>query len=198
MYSVYSKPILGNLTYVVNFGINRMSAEGAGVAVLIPVYNEAMTISQVIKSFRKALPKAKIYVYDNNSTDGSGEIARKSGAIVCSETRQGKGNVVRAMFRDIDADCYLLVDGDNTYPAESSQSMVSLVMEKGYDMVIGDRLSSTYFTENTRRFHSGGNLLVRLLINILFRKKIDLYAYKNIIVGGGEPVKPESSISITR
>lgn len=161
-----------------------MSSDGTGVAVLIPVYNEAPTIRRVIRSFKKVLPKAQIYVYDNNSSDGSGVIAKESGAFVRLETRQGKGNVVRSMFRDVNADCYILVDGDDTYPAESAKVMVNLVMERGYDMVIGDRLSSTYFTENTRRFHNGGNRLVRKLVNMLFKKKIDLYAYKNTIGGG--------------
>ena len=117
-------------------------------AVLIPCYNEAMTIEKVVADFRRELPDATIYVYDNNSTDSTAEIARRAGAIVKREYRQGKGNVVRSMLRDIDADCYLMVDGDDTYPAESAREMCRLV-EDGADMVIGDRLSSTYFTENS-------------------------------------------------
>ena len=132
-------------------------------AVLIPCYNEAMTIEKVVADFRRELPDATIYVYDNNSTDSTAEIARRAGAIVKREYRQGKGNVVRSMLRDIDADCYLMVDGDDTYPAESAREMCRLV-EDGADMVIGDRLSSTYFTENKRPFHNEGNRLVRFLI----------------------------------
>lgn len=140
-------------------------------AVLIPCYNEAGTITSVIDSFRKAVPDAEIYVYDNNSTDGTGDRAAKAGAIVRKEHRQGKGNVVRSMLRDIDADCYLLVDGDDTYPAESASEMCRRVQE-GADMVIGDRLSSTYFTENKRPLHNEGNRLVRFLINKLFNSDI--------------------------
>lgn len=140
-------------------------------AVLIPCYNEAGTITRVIDSFRKAVPDAEIYVYDNNSTDGTGDRAAKAGAIVRKEHRQGKGNVVRSMLRDIDADCYLLVDGDDTYPAESASEMCRRVQE-GADMVIGDRLSSTYFTENKRPLHNEGNRLVRFLINKLFNSDI--------------------------
>lgn len=140
-------------------------------AVLIPCYNEAMTIEKVVADFRRELPDATIYVYDNNSTDSTAEIARRAGAIVKREYRQGKGNVVRSMLRDIDADCYLMVDGDNTYPAESAREMCRLV-EDGADMVIGDRLSSTYFTENKRPFHNEGNRLVRFLINRIFHSDI--------------------------
>lgn len=140
-------------------------------AVLIPCYNEAMTIEKVVADFRRELPDATIYVYDNNSTDSTAEIARRAGAIVKREYRQGKGNVVRSMLRDIDADCYLMVDGDDTYPAESAREMCRLV-EDGADMVIGDRLSSTYFTENKRPFHNEGNLLVRFLINRIFHSDI--------------------------
>lgn len=140
-------------------------------AVLIPCYNEAMTIEKVVADFRRELPDATIYVYDNNSTDSTAEIARRSGAIVKREYRQGKGNVVRSMLRDIDADCYLMVDGDDTYPAESAREMCRLV-EDGADMVIGDRLSSTYFTENKRPFHNEGNRLVRFLINRIFHSDI--------------------------
>lgn len=140
-------------------------------AVLIPCYNEAMTIEKVVTDFRRELPDATIYVYDNNSTDSTAEIARRAGAIVKREYRQGKGNVVRSMLRDIDADCYLMVDGDDTYPAESAREMCRLV-EDGADMVIGDRLSSTYFTENKRPFHNEGNRLVRFLINRIFHSDI--------------------------
>ena len=140
-------------------------------AVLIPCYNEAMTIEKVVADFRRELPDATIYVYDNNSTDSTAEIARRAGAIVKREYRQGKGNVVRSMLRDIDADCYLMVDGDDTYPAESAREMCRLV-EDGADMVIGDRLSSTYFTENKRPFHNEGNRLVRFLINRIFQSDI--------------------------
>ena len=142
------------------------------IAVLIPCYNESKTIKNVIESYRKILPEADIYVYDNNSTDGTDEIARQAGAIVRYEYRQGKGNVIRSMFRDIEADCYLMTDGDYTYPAENAPEMCRLVLEKGVDMVIGDRLSSTYFEENKRPFHNFGNLLVRKLINELFRNNI--------------------------
>lgn len=140
-------------------------------AVLIPCYNEAMTIEKVVADFRRELPDATIYVYDNNSTDSTAEIARRAGATVKREYRQGKGNVVRSMLRDIDADCYLMVDGDDTYPAESAREMCRLV-EDGADMVIGDRLSSTYFTENKRPFHNEGNRLVRFLINRIFHSDI--------------------------
>lgn len=142
------------------------------VAVLIPCYNESQTIEKVVCDFKKALPEADIYVYDNNSKDGTDEIARKAGAIVRYEYRQGKGNVIRSMFRDIDADCYLMIDGDDTYPADHARDMVDLVLNKGVDMVIGDRLSSTYFTENKRPFHNTGNRLVRFLINSLFHSNV--------------------------
>ncbi len=142
------------------------------IAVLIPCYNESQTIRKVVEDFRNALPEADIYVYDNNSTDGTDEIAREAGAIVRYEYRQGKGNVIRSMFRDIDADCYLMVDGDDTYPAEDAREMVDMVLDKKADMVIGDRLSSTYFSENKRPFHNMGNRLVRFLINRLFHSNI--------------------------
>ena len=148
------------------------------IAVLIPCYNESKTIAKVVKDYKKALPEAEIYVYDNNSTDKTGEIAKEAGAIVKKEYRQGKGNVVRSMFRDITADCYLMVDGDGTYPADSARKMCDLVLNDGIDMVIGDRLSSTYFKENKRRFHGFGNRLVRLLINLIFRSHI-----KDIMTG---------------
>ena len=140
------------------------------IAVLIPCYNESQTIAKVVTDYRAALPEADIYVYDNNSKDHTDEIARAAGAIVRYERRQGKGNVIRTMFREIDADCYLMIDGDDTYPAENAREMVDLVLEKQVDMVIGDRLSSTYFTENKRPFHNSGNVLVRKLVNTLFGK----------------------------
>ena len=141
-------------------------------AVLIPCYNEAKTIKKVVEDFKQALPHADIYVYDNNSTDGTDEIAREAGAIVRYEHKQGKGNVVRAMFRDIDADCYIMTDGDDTYPASFAPQLERLVLQEGADMAVGDRLSSTYFTENKRPFHNVGNVLVRGLINLLFRSKL--------------------------
>ena len=144
----------------------------AKIAVLIPCYNEAKTIKKVVEDYKKALPNADIYVYDNNSTDHTDEIARKAGAIVRYEYRQGKGNVIRSMFKDIDADCYLMIDGDDTYPAENAKEMCDLILEKKADMVIGDRLSSTYFTENKRPFHNFGNRLVRGLINFLFESDV--------------------------
>ena len=141
------------------------------IAVLIPCYNEAQTVQDVVCSFKQRLPEAKIYVYDNNSTDDTARLAKDAGAVVCHEYRQGKGNVVRSMFRDIEADCYIMVDGDNTYPAEAATEMCNLVLEKKIDMVIGDRLSSTYFKENKRPFHSFGNDLVRKFINLLWKPK---------------------------
>ncbi len=148
------------------------------IAVLIPCYNEAVTIEKVIKDYKKALPSADIYVYDNNSTDGTDKIAKKAGAIVRYEYRQGKGNVIRTMFREIDADCYLMIDGDDTYPAENAKEMCDLVLSGRADMVIGDRLSSTYFSENKRPFHNFGNRIVRFLINFLFKNKV-----KDIMTG---------------
>ena len=142
------------------------------IAVLIPCYNEALTVEKVVRDFRTALPEAVIYVYDNNSTDGTGELAAAAGAVVRHEYRQGKGAVVRRMFREIDAECYLMVDGDDTYPAESAPEMVRLVLERKTDMVVGDRLSSTYFSENKRPFHNFGNSLVRWSINHLFHSEI--------------------------
>lgn len=139
------------------------------IAVLIPCYNEEKSIQKVITDFRNELPEAVIYVYDNNSTDRTYELALQSGAIVRREPKQGKGNVLRTMFREIDAECYLLVDGDDTYPSESARDLCDAVLEKNMDMAIGDRLSSTYFTENKRPFHNMGNRLVRFLVNTLFR-----------------------------
>lgn len=148
------------------------------IAVLIPCYNESKTIEKVVKDYKRVLKDADIYVYDNNSTDGTDELAKKAGAIVKYEYRQGKGNVIRSMFRDIDASCYLMVDGDDTYPAEDAKKMCDLILEKKADMVIGDRLSSTYFKENKRPFHNFGNRIVRWLINKLFKNNI-----KDIMTG---------------
>ncbi|MCI8346520.1 MAG: glycosyltransferase [Bacilli bacterium] len=142
------------------------------IAVLIPCYNEAKTIEKVVKDYKKALPDASIYVYDNNSTDGTDQLAKKAGAIIKYEYRQGKGNVIRSMFKDIEADCYLMIDGDDTYPCENAREMCDLILNKQADMVIGDRLSSTYFKENKRPFHNFGNRLVRGLINTLFKSKV--------------------------
>ena len=138
------------------------------VAVLIPCYNEALTIEKVVSDFRRVLPEAVIYVYDNNSDDGTGEIAAGAGAVVRREYRQGKGNVIRSMFRDIDARCYIMTDGDDTYPAESAREMADIILSGKADMVIGDRLSSTYFTENKRPFHNSGNVMVRRFINLFW------------------------------
>ena len=135
------------------------------IAVLIPCYNESKTIAKVVKDFKKILPEAEIYVYDNNSTDGSDKIAALAGANVRYEYRQGKGNVIRSMFRDIEAECYLMVDGDDTYPAENARELCQLILDNKADMVIGDRLSTTYFTENKRAFHGFGNSMVRRFIN---------------------------------
>lgn len=148
------------------------------IAVLIPCYNESKTIAKVVADYKSALPEADIYVYDNNSSDGTDEIARKAGAIVRYERRQGKGNVIRSMFREIDADCYLMIDGDDTYPADNARQMCDFVLQGEVDMVIGDRLSSTYFEENKRPFHNFGNSLVRTLINRLFHSNV-----KDIMTG---------------
>lgn len=148
------------------------------IAVLIPCYNEAKTVEKVVKDFREVLPEAVIYVYDNNSTDDTALLAEKAGAVVRHEYQQGKGNVIRRMFRDIDADCYIMTDGDDTYPAEFAREMADLVLQKNVDMVVGDRLSSTYFTENKRPFHNFGNSLVRKAINLMFRTQI-----KDIMTG---------------
>ena len=142
------------------------------IAVLIPCYNEAKTIEKVVKDFKKELPNADIYVYDNNSKDNTAEIAKKAGAIVKHEYMQGKGNVIRRMFREIDADCYLMADGDDTYPAEHAKEMCDLILEGKAEMVVGDRLSSTYFTENKRMFHNFGNVLVRFLVNRTFKSNV--------------------------
>lgn len=142
------------------------------IAVLVPCYNESRTIKKVVEDFKRVLPEAVIYIYDNNSTDGTDEIARGAGAIVRYEYKQGKGNVIRRMFRDIDAECYIMIDGDDTYPAEAAPEMVKMVFEQNADMVVGDRLSSTYFSENKRPFHNFGNSLMRYGINKLFRTDI--------------------------
>lgn len=148
------------------------------IAVLIPCYNEAVTIKKVINDFQKVLPEATIYVYDNNSTDETAAIAEAEGAVVRHEYRQGKGNVIRRMFRDIDAQCYIMTDGDDTYPAEFAREMCDKVLERNVDMVVGDRLSSTYFEENKRPFHNLGNSLVRASINTIFKSDI-----KDIMTG---------------
>ena len=148
------------------------------IAVLIPCYNESKTIEKVICDWKKVLPEAVIYVYDNNSTDGTADIARKAGAVVRHEYQQGKGNVIRRMFREIDAQVYLMIDGDDTYPAAFGSEMVEHVLNRKVDMVVGDRLSSTYFQENKRPFHNFGNSIVRKSINILFHSDI-----KDIMTG---------------
>ena len=148
------------------------------IAVLIPCYNEAQTIEKVVKDFKAELPKAVIYVYDNNSSDDTAKIAASAGAVVRYEYQQGKGNVIRRMFRDIDARCYIMTDGDDTYPADNARQMADAVLNKNVDMVIGDRLSSTYFQENKRPFHNFGNSIVRWSINTLFHSDI-----KDIMTG---------------
>lgn len=147
-------------------------------AVLIPCYNEAKTIRKVVSDFKRVMPHAEIYVYDNNSTDGTDKIAEDAGAIVRYEYKQGKGNVVRTMFRQINADCYIMVDGDDTYPAEAACEIERIILENRADMVIGDRLSSTYFEENNRPFHNTGNRVVRKFINIFFKSDL-----KDIMTG---------------
>lgn len=142
------------------------------IAVLIPCYNEEKTIKKVVRDWKKELPEATIYVYNNNSTDRTAEIAKEAGAVVRDEYQQGKGNVIRRMFREIDAQCYVMIDGDDTYPAEFGREIVDKVLERKVDMVVGDRLSSTYFEENKRPFHNFGNSLVRGTINRLFRSNI--------------------------
>ena len=149
------------------------------IAVLIPCYNEELTVEKVIKDFKRELPEADIYVYDNNSKDKTAEIAKNAGAIVKHEYRQGKGNVVRTMFMDIDADIYVMVDGDDTYPAEEVHKLIKPIEEERADMVIGDRLTNgTYQKENKRHFHEFGNNLVRKSINVLFNTKL-----KDIMTG---------------
>ena len=148
------------------------------IAVLIPCYNEEKTVRKVITDFKTALPEAVVYVYDNNSTDATAQIAEEAGAVVRHEYQQGKGNVIRRMFREIDAECYIMTDGDDTYPAESAREMADLVLRKNADMVVGDRLSSTYFEENKRPFHNLGNSIVRASINTPFKSRI-----KDIMTG---------------
>ena len=148
------------------------------IAILIPCFNESKTIGKVVKDFKTALPEAVVYVYDNNSTDRTDEIAKAAGAVVRYEYQQGKGNVIRRMFREIDAECYIMADGDDTYPAEYAKEMADMVLIKNVDMVVGDRLSSTYFNENKRPFHNMGNTVVRKLINIMFQNNI-----KDIMTG---------------
>ena len=148
------------------------------IAVLIPCYNESKTVEKVITDFKNVLPEATIYVYDNNSTDNTAALAEKAGAVVRHEYQQGKGNVIRRMFREIDAECYIMTDGDDTYPAEYAREMVDKVLNKNVDMVVGDRLSSTYFEENKRPFHNFGNSIVRKSINFLFKSEI-----KDIMTG---------------
>nr|WP_233487786.1 glycosyltransferase family 2 protein [Aerococcus sp. 1KP-2016] len=142
------------------------------IAVLIPCYNESQTIEKVIADFKTALPEATIYVYDNNSSDNTAELAARAGAVVRFEHQQGKGNVIRSMFRDIDAACYLMIDGDDTYPAEHARDMVAPILAHRAQMVVGDRLSSTYFEENKRPFHNVGNRTVRALINVMFKNNV--------------------------
>ncbi|MBR0163232.1 MAG: glycosyltransferase [Lachnospiraceae bacterium] len=142
------------------------------IAVLIPCYNEEKTIGKVVADTKRALPEAVVYVYDNNSTDKTVETARDAGAVIRYEYRQGKGNVIRRMFREIEAECYIMIDGDDTYPLESAREMADLVLTRGADMVVGDRLSSTYYQENKRPFHNFGNSLVKHAINRLFRCNI--------------------------
>ena len=148
------------------------------VAVLIPCYNEEKTIEKVVRDVKEALPEAVVYVYDNNSTDRTAELAVKAGAVLQREYKQGKGNVIRRMFREIDAECYLMIDGDDTYPLDCAPKLVDRVLNHNADMVVGDRLSSTYFTENKRPFHNFGNSLMRICINRLFRTDI-----KDIMTG---------------
>lgn len=175
------------------------------IAVLIPCYNEALTIAQVVTDFKSELPEAVVYVYDNNSTDNTKELAQKAGAIVLEEIRQGKGNVLRTMFRDVYADCYLMVDGDQTYPANEARKLIEPILAGKADMTIGDRLSSTYFTENKRPFHNFGNKLLRFLINKIFNSKIQditsgyrgfsyLFAKSFPILSGGFEIETEMTI----
>lgn len=175
------------------------------IAVLIPCYNEEQTVAKVVKDFKSELPDADIYVYDNNSTDKTAEVAKKAGAIVKHEYMQGKGNVIRRMFREIDADCYLMVDGDDTYPAKHAREMCNLVLDGKAEMVVGDRLSSTYFTENKRMFHNFGNTLVRFLVNHTFKSDVKdimtgyrAFSYTFVksfpIISGGFEIETEMTI----
>ena len=148
------------------------------IAVLIPCYNEAMTVEKVVRDFRAALPEAVVYVYDNNSSDATAELAAAAGAVVRREFSQGKGNAIRRMFREVDAEVYVTADGDDSHPAEAVPEMVRLVRERQADMVVGDRLSSTYFSENKRRFHNLGNRMVRRSINLFFHSDV-----KDVLTG---------------
>ncbi len=158
----------GVICAAAGYGCGQEDRKMDRIAVLIPCYNEEKTVQKVVTDAKRALPDAVIYVYDNNSTDRTAELAREAGAVVRREYMQGKGNVIRRMFREIDAECYVMTDGDDTYPMESAAEMVRLVLEHNADMVVGDRLSSTYFTQNKRPFHNFGNSLVRGSINRLF------------------------------
>ena len=158
--------------------IDNIDKEIEKIAVLIPCYNESKTIAKVISDWRKSLPEATIYVYDNNSNDGTDVIAKNAGAVVRYEYQQGKGTVIRRMFREIDAECYIMVDGDDTYPADAAPEMVEKILKYQVDMVVGDRLSSTYFTENKRPFHNMGNSVTRAFINGIFKTDI-----KDIMTG---------------
>lgn len=148
------------------------------IAILVPCYNEEQTIGKVVTDFQRVLPESSVYVYDNCSTDRTSEIAKESGAVVRKENMKGKGNVIRRMFREVEAECYILIDGDDTYPVEAARKMADLVLQEQADMVVGDRLSSTYFTENKRPFHNFGNRIVRASINHLFKSDI-----KDIMTG---------------
>lgn len=175
------------------------------IAVLIPCYNESKTVKKVVEDFRRELPEAVIYVYDNNSTDGTGDLAREAGAVVRLERRQGKGSVIRRMFREVDAKVYVIVDGDDTYPAEAAPEMVRRVLEEQADMVVGDRLSSTYYTENKRPFHNFGNSFVKNCINRFFDTNIQdimtgyrAFSYSFVktfpVLSGGFEIETEMSI----
>ena len=175
------------------------------IAVLIPCFNESLTIQKVVFDFSQALPEAVIYVYDNNSTDDTASLASDAGAVVRHEHKQGKGNVLRTMFREIDAQCYLLVDGDDTYPSESARELCDAILLNGYDMAVGDRLSSTYFKENKRPFHNTGNVLVRFLVNSLFKGDVEdiMTGYRALsydfvksfpLVSGGFEIETEMTI----
>lgn len=175
------------------------------IAVLIPCYNESKTVKKVVEDFHRELPEAVIYVYDNNSTDGTGELAREAGAVVRLERRQGKGSVIRRMFREVDARVYVIVDGDDTYPAEAAPEMVRRVLEEQADMVVGDRLSSTYYTENKRPFHNFGNSFVKNCINRFFDTNIQdimtgyrAFSYSFVktfpVLSGGFEIETEMSI----